>query len=54
MKRTRVLCDGCGVRILVPVEDKDDVNYCQDCMPTKEEYDPRGEERRIDPKTDRR
>lgn len=33
-------CDDCGVPILVPVEDINDVNYCEDCSPVKEEFDP--------------
>jgi RNase P subunit RPR2 len=52
VRTTLVLCDGCGNKMRVPVEDQDDVNYCHDCMPVKEEYDPRLEDRRVDPKSE--
>lgn len=33
-------CDGCGVPIRAPADAVDDVNYCVDCVPHVEAYDP--------------
>lgn len=44
MTRIRVLCDGCGGRMLVPPQLAEEVNYCRDCSPITEDYDPDLEE----------